>query len=199
MSSSIKEERKEEKIATSTAWNNMEQEAKQQEKEAEMKNSQVHFPPSYNQLFFTDVSSSIVASSVSSTTSSSNEEQCQQQVDIGRPMSATNLVVLDVASTASDPSINYVEMMLKEKYPVRYAVFHACILILSSVSAILLQIELIAQNGALNEVAAGIWCGVLGLLTSLIIFLNGNKSSYYINIFSDFSKKEVLFREIYYI
>lgn len=176
MSSSLKEERKEEKIATSTAWNNMEQEAKQQEKEAEMKNSQVHFPPSYNQLFFTDVSSSIVASSVSST---STEEQCQQQVDVDRcrlsqPVSATNLVVLDVVSTGSDPSINYVEMMLRDKYPVRYAIFHACILILSSVSAILLQIELIAQNGALNEVAAGIWCGVLGLLTSLIIFLNGN-------------------------
>lgn len=191
MSSSLKEERKEEKIATSTAWNNMEQEAKQQEKEAEMKNSQVHFPPSYNQLFFTDVSSSIVVSS--SVSSSSTEEQCQQQVEcrLSQPMSATNLVVLDVASTGSDPSINYVETMLKEKYPVRYAVFHACILILSSVSAILLQIELIAQNGALNEVAAGIWCGVLGLLTSLIIFLNGNKSCYYINIFSDFLKKDV--------
>lgn len=66
---------------------------------------------------------------------------------------------------------DYLEVQLKNKYPIRYAIFHTITVVIVSLFSIALQIVQIALNGALSEVATGIWCGFIGLVTLVFMII----------------------------
>ena len=85
------------------------------------------------------------------------------------------------SSTVKESSSSTNSNVLKDNYPVRYAIFHAVMLGASSIVVIVLQIVLIVFNGALSEVSTGIWCGAIGLFTLIFLIYASRYFKLYLN------------------
>lgn len=150
--------------------------------EAAAENSQINLilPPSYDQLFV-DPNNINTINNVNRHLPSflplPNRSSSSQNLTSSSPFTTTTSSASSSMTGAAATSManfnlkDYFEAQLKEKYPVRYAIFHAVVLILSSILSIVLQIILIAQNGALYEVGTGIWCGCIGIFTLVFVIL----------------------------
>lgn len=131
-------------------------------------------PPSYEQLFY--------ETSNNTTSTTSIQTGLQQSTSSRLPLSSLQALpspsCVDSESQSGGGQDNFrrlssecLQMQLRDKYPQRYAVFHAVMLAVSSVLVIVLQVVIMVLNGALSEVATGIWCGAIGLLTLFFLII----------------------------
>lgn len=77
----------------------------------------------------------------------------------------------------------YNQKMLEERYPVKYVLVHASILILLSIAAIVIQVFIIIKSISYYHIGSGIWAGVYFILAASLALLLSRTISYFCVIF----------------
>jgi hypothetical protein len=77
----------------------------------------------------------------------------------------------------------YLKKIIKERYPVKFAVATSAILIVICLVEIMMKIIIIVNKAPLYYVGAGIWAGLFGIGLALLVLAAGKELEIFCNFF----------------